>query len=51
MKCPCDNCLEYQESLNPGGCFRGYGSTGLFGKTWKKLFGCEYQRKSKENKK
>ena len=42
---PCDTCKERQDELDPDGCFRGWGSTGILGRLWTKLVGCYGYRK------
>lgn len=45
MLSPCDdNCTNRQEPLDPEGCFHQHGSTGIFGRFMKSIFGCEYYR-------
>ena len=46
MLSPCDdNCANRQESLDPEGCFNGYGTTGVIGRFIKMIFGCEHYRR------
>jgi len=37
----CNTCRHYQPSLNPEGCFKEYGRTGLIGRFLIWIFGCE----------
>lgn len=44
MNSPCDSCIERQKELDPKGCFRGWGSTGFFGRFLTLLIGCDGHR-------
>jgi len=51
MISPCDdNCAYRQKSLDPEGCFHMHGTTGIFGRLIKMIFGCEYYRRLNNGK-